>query len=86
MPWKKMIAGFLVAFGLLTGAGGYAQAQTPPPASTISCPGDRVVWVNTSTGVYHYQGERYFGRTKNGKFVCEKDALRQGDRATRNGQ
>ena len=39
-----------------------------------------------NSGVYHYKGERYFGSTKQGKFVWEKDALREGDRATRNGQ
>jgi hypothetical protein len=52
----------------------------------MSFPGDKLVWVNTLSGIYHYQGERYFGSTQQGKFVCEKDALREGDRATRNGQ
>ena len=52
----------------------------------ISCPGDRVVWVNTNSGVYHLEGERWFGRTKSGQFECEKAALAEGDRETRNGQ
>ena len=64
----------------------YAQTPGASPASAISCPGDKIVWVNTSSGVYHYQGERYFGRTKNGKFACERDALHEGDRAAGNGQ
>jgi hypothetical protein len=81
-----MLAGCLVAFGILTGAGVYAQTTTLPPASAISCPGDKVVWVNSSSGVYHYQGARYFGRTKNGRFICEKDALREGDRPAANRQ
>ena len=38
------------------------------------------------SGVYHYQGERYFGSTKQGKFMCEKAAVRKGDRPTRNVQ
>ena len=65
-----------------------AGAQTPqyaPPAG-LSCPGDRPVWVNTRSGVYHYAGERYYGSTKEGKFVCERAAKGEGDRATRNGQ
>ena len=65
-----------------------ALAQTPqhaPPAG-LSCPGDRPVWVNTRSGVYHYQGERYYGSTKEGKYECEAAARREGDRATRNGQ
>jgi hypothetical protein len=64
----------------------YAQtvSHTPPPQ--LTCPGDQVVWVNKNSGVYHFKGERYFGSTKNGKFICEKDALHEGDRPTRNGQ
>ncbi len=52
----------------------------------ISCPGDRVVWVNTNSGVYHLDGERWFGRTKVGDYECEKAAQAEGDRETRNGQ
>jgi hypothetical protein len=52
----------------------------------ISCPGDRVVWVNTKSGVYHLEGERWFGRTKSGQYECEKAAKAEGDRETRNGQ
>jgi hypothetical protein len=52
----------------------------------MTCPGGRIVWVNTNSGIYHYQGERYFGSTQHGKFLCEPDAQREGDRVTRNGQ
>jgi hypothetical protein len=52
----------------------------------MTCPGDKVVWVNTKSHVYHYQGERYFGSTKEGQFLCEQAAVKEGDRATRNGQ
>ena len=65
-----------------------ALAQTPlhvPPAG-LACPGDVIVWVNTRSGVYHYRGERYFGSTRQGKFICEKAARAEGDRPTRNGQ
>ena len=65
-----------------------AVAQTPvhTPPVALTCPGDVVVWVNTRSGVYHYRGERYFGSTRQGKFVCEKAARAEGDRPTRNGQ
>ena len=52
----------------------------------ISCPGDRVVWVNTNSGIYHLEGERWFGRTAAGEYECEKAAKAAGDRETRNGQ
>ena len=52
----------------------------------ISCPGDQVVWLNTRSGIYHYQGETWFGHTKHGRFECERQAKAEGDRATENGQ
>ena len=81
-----MLLGSLAAFGILTGAATYAQTPNSTPPAHLSCPGDQVVWVNIPSGVYHYRGERYFGSTKQGKFMCEKAALREGDRPTRNGQ
>jgi hypothetical protein len=50
------------------------------------CPTDTVVWLNLPTGIYHYKGEKSYGSTKNGAFVCEKEAIKAGDRATQNGQ
>jgi hypothetical protein len=50
------------------------------------CPHDAVVWVNAKTGVYHLKGERWYGATKDGAYVCRKDADAEGDRMTRNGQ
>ena len=50
------------------------------------CPNDTVVWVNTKTGVYHLRGERWYGATKDGAYVCRKEADAEGDRMTRNGQ
>ena len=52
----------------------------------LHCPHDSVVWVNTKTGVYHLKGERWYGATKDGAYVCRKDADAEGDRMTRNGQ
>jgi len=50
------------------------------------CPADVVVWLNIPTRIYHMQGERWYGATKNGAYVCEKEADAAGDRETRNGQ
>jgi len=50
------------------------------------CPSDTVVWLNLPTGIYHFRGQRWYGNTKNGAYVCEKEADKAGDRATRNGQ
>lgn len=68
-----------------------AQASLPPLFDTESaaqahCPRDTVVWLNIPSGIYHYKGERWYGRTKHGAFACEKEAIKAGDRASENGQ
>jgi hypothetical protein len=57
-----------------------------PETAQVHCHTGIVVWLNTNSGVYHFQGERWYGRTKHGAYVCEKDANAAGDRATENGQ
>jgi hypothetical protein len=80
----------LLAFLLTLSMGlepAWAKHKTYPAVDPgITCPGDRVVWVNTNSGIYHLEGERWFGRTAAGKFMCEKDAQKEGDRETKNGQ
>lgn len=68
-----------------------AQASLPPLFDTESaaqahCPKDVVVWLNIPSGIYHYKGERWYGRTKHGAYACEKEAIKAGDRASENGQ
>jgi len=50
------------------------------------CPHDRVVWLNLPTMVWHYRGQRWYGKTQHGTYVCERDAAASGARATRNGE
>jgi hypothetical protein len=40
------------------------------------------VWVNLETGVYH-KGGRWYGRTKNGKFMTEAEAKKAGYRESK---
>ncbi len=81
----RLLAAMLIGVTLLCPPAP-AQAVVHTPSARISCPGDVVVWVNTQSGVYHHQEERYFGSTKQGRFLCEKAARAEGDRPTRNGQ
>ena len=39
------------------------------------------VWVNTGTGVYHCPGGQYYGATKRGRFMSEREAAQHGYRA-----
>ena len=50
------------------------------------CPKDTVVWLNLPSGIYHFKGQRWYGNSNNGAYVCEQEADQLGDRATLNGQ
>jgi len=53
--------------GTPTNSGGVSDADIARAQSS------GMVWVNTESGVYHKSG-RYFGKTKQGKFMSEADA------------
>ena len=48
------------------------------------CPADTVVWANLDSKVYHFSGNKNYGTTKEGAYMCGKDALGQGVRAAKN--
>ena len=48
------------------------------------CPADTVVWVTLSSKIYHFSGTRYYGNTKNGAYMCERDTAAAGLRAAKN--
>src|SRR5690348_4719899 len=56
-----------------------AQFKTAQQAQ-LYCPGDVVVWLNLSTGVYLMKGERWYGRGRHGAFVCKREADASGNR------
>lgn len=41
-----------------------------------------MVWVNTESGVYHKLGTRWYGRTKQGRYMTETDAIKAGYKAS----
>ena len=45
-----------------------------------------MVWVNTRSRVYHFEGTHNYGHTKEGAYMCEADAKAAGDRAAMNEQ
>jgi hypothetical protein len=49
---------------------------SPSPTAQQSSPakGGGMVWVKTASGVYHKPGSRYYGKTKQGKYMTEADA------------
>ena len=64
-------------------------AQAPSPsvpgtAAPAAAPAPGMVWVNTDTKVYHREGDRYYGKTKHGKYMTESEAIQAGYRAAKN--
>ena len=56
-------------------------AKTPSAPTTAQQPPVKgMVWVNLSSKVFHREGDRYYGNTKNGKFMTEADAVKAGYR------
>ncbi len=76
----------LILLPLLSGPAMAQSEYKSTSAAQMHCPDDTVVWLNTNSGIYHFQGERWYGTTKDGAFVCEKDADQAGERATENRQ
>ena len=62
-----------------TGAGEFASEGE----AKGHCPSDTVVWVNNRSRKYHYSGDRYYGATKHGAYMCEGDAKAAGDAAAK---
>lgn len=62
------------------------QEFSTEAAAQAHCPRDVVVWLNTNSGIYHEKGMRWYGNTREGAYVCRREADAAGDRDTRNGQ
>ncbi len=53
------------------------QAAAMP--ASLNCGDVKPVWVNTNSHAYHESDSPYYGRTKNGKYMCPSQAAAEGD-------
>ena len=65
-------------------AGAPANQFANETLAKARCPRDVVVWANLDSKIYHFTGNKDYGNTKEGAYMCEKDALQQGIRAAKN--
>lgn len=54
------------------------MAQAQPVPKTLKCT-DEIVWVNMKRKTIHEPGDPYYGKTKNGQYMCKADAIAAGD-------
>lgn len=80
-----------------TGFAGSGPARAAQPVAPIAnqfkteadarahCPGDQVVWANNGgkSKIYHAAGDKYYGTTKRGAYMCQKDSEAAGFRAAK---
>jgi hypothetical protein len=82
---KTVLAGIIV--GLVLALPAFALAEFGSEAAAQQhCPRDTVVWLNLPTMIWHYKGQRWYGQTKDGAYVCMKEAAAEGARSTHNQQ
>ena len=60
-----------------------AAGKSEPSVAYQAPPSKGMVWVNLETKVYHREGDRWYGRTKRGKYMSEADASRAGYRLSK---
>lgn len=56
-----------------------APSTATQPAQRPTSGGNGQVWVNAKSHVYHCANDRYYGKTKEGSFMSESQAVAQGN-------
>jgi hypothetical protein len=61
-----------------------ANQYTTEAQAKARCGSGTVVWANLNTKIFHFSGHADYGHTKNGAYMCERDATGQGMRSAKN--
>jgi hypothetical protein len=79
---RKALSVFLLLFTLLVYTPAILSCQSGGVTGDAQHSGnpDVKVWVNTASGVYHCAGTRWYGNTKQGEYMTQKQARAKGNR------
>jgi hypothetical protein len=84
MQLRSLYPALALACSLTLSAQSQTPTQTPtrkpfqPAAQQAPGAAPNKVWVNLSSHVYHCPSDRYYGRTKSGKYMTEPEAKAAG--------
>jgi Helix-hairpin-helix motif len=67
----------------LVTAGAEPKGAPTPESAAKTPPQKGMVWVNTESGIFFREGDRWYGKTKEGKFMTEADAKKAGYHETK---
>jgi Helix-hairpin-helix motif len=67
----------------LVTVGAEPKGTSTPESAAKTPPQKGMVWVNTESGIFFREGDRWYGKTKEGKFMTEADAKKAGYHETK---
>jgi hypothetical protein len=78
---RTSLALILVLLSLIACGSSQAVVNRDSPSTSQSSESAKViVWVNTNSGVYHCPNTRWYGKTKSGRFMTQREAQSKGYR------
>jgi hypothetical protein len=80
---RTILAIGLLVLGTITDAEAFAQTKFASEADAHQrCPLDRVVWLTLPGNAFVIKGDPRYGTTQRGAYMCERDAIAGGNRAS----
>lgn len=77
---RKILAALFLAIALFSGGTALPVMNTREVSIPVQGNPNVKVWVNTKSGVYHCPGTRWYGNTKEGEYMTQRQAQAAGYR------